>query len=108
MKHGFVITRVSLRGPSVPAAEVKFRRGLNAVIGPSDTGKTFIGQCVDYALGSGRQPKRIPEASKYDQVELELETADGSESYTLQRGLEGGAIRCLGPDGKAIVLGEKH
>jgi hypothetical protein len=108
MKHGFVITRVSLRGPSAPAAEVEFRRGLNAVIGPSDTGKTFIGQCIDYALGSGKQPKRIPEAEKYDQVELALETADGSAAYVLQRGLEGGAIRCFGPGGKETVLGERH
>lgn len=108
MKHGFVITRVALRGQSVPAAEVEFRRGLNVVIGPSDTGKTFIGQCIDYALGGGKQPKRIPEAARYDQVELGIETADGSESYTLQRGLEGGAIRCFGPDGEGTVLGEKH
>lgn len=107
MKYGFVIKRLALRGPTVPLAQVEFRRGLNAVIGPSDTGKTFIGLCIDYALGSGKPPKRIPEAAKYDQVELELETADGSASYTLQRGLEGGAIRCIGPDGER-VLGEKH
>lgn len=108
MKYGFVITRVALQGPTVPAAEVEFRRGLNAVIGPSDTGKTFIVQCIDFALGSGRQPKRIPEAAKYDRVEVVLETADSSATYTLQRALEGGAVRCFGSNGEETILGERH
>jgi hypothetical protein len=67
-----------------------------------------MAQCIDYALGSGRKPKNIPEAAKYNSVEVDIETRDGLARYTLQRGLEGGAIRCVGPDGKETILGEKH
>ena len=40
---------------------VRFNRGLNVVVGASNTGKTYIAQCVDFMLGGSRSPKEIPE-----------------------------------------------
>src|SRR5215217_4232709 len=61
VKFGFALRRLSLVGPDNPPAEVVFTRGLNVIAGPSDTGKSFIAQCLDYALGGGEVPKAIPE-----------------------------------------------
>ena len=60
---GFQIRRLTLVGRGVPDAEVTFKEGLNVVSGPSDTGKTFIVQCIDYMLGGKDMPEPIPAAA---------------------------------------------
>ena len=74
MKFGFVLRRLTLIGPGKAPAQVPFTRGLNVIAGPSNTGKSFIAQCLDYALGSGKPPKEdVPEAEGYSSVVLEIE-----------------------------------
>ena len=46
-----------------------FADGLNVVAGPSDTGKTYVAQCLSFLMGSGKTPKQIPEAAPYDRPE---------------------------------------
>lgn len=67
---GFQLRRLTLVGNGVPNAEVQFKEGLNVVSGPSDTGKTFIVQCIDYMLGRKDVPKSIPESDRYETVRL--------------------------------------
>ncbi|MFW2579931.1 hypothetical protein, partial [Aliarcobacter butzleri] len=55
----------------------------------SDTGKTFIFQCINYMLGGSTPPKSIPESENYNLVSLIIETYDGKE-YKLERSLHGG------------------
>ena len=57
MKFGFAFRRLALIGPGKVPAEVTFMRGLNVIGGPSDSGKSFIAQCIDYALGGGAAPR---------------------------------------------------
>ena len=103
---GFVLKQLRLTGPSVPKAAIDFDFGLNAVVGPSDTGKTFIVQCIDFMLGASTPPKRIPEAAGYDTAHLELEVTSG-ERLVLQRSLSGGAFRLTRGD-ETITLKENH
>ncbi len=103
---GFHITSLSLTGPGVPKAEAIFYKGLNVIAGPSDTGKTFMVQCIDFAMGAGTAPKDIPESAGYDLVALGLQGADG-KSYLLERALRGGALRLL-QNGTQTQLSEKH
>lgn len=108
MKFGFAIRRLALVGPGKAPAEVAFTRGLNVVAGPSDTGKSFIAQCLDYALGGGAPPKEIPEADGYSSVVLEIEANSDQCVYLLERSLRGGEILCK-TDGKPDrVLAAKH
>lgn len=108
MKFGFALRRLALIGPGKTAAEVTFARGLNVIAGPSDTGKSFIAQCLDYALGGGDSPKEIPEAEGYSSVVLELETNSDQRVYLLERSLRGGDVLCK-TDGQADrVLAAKH
>jgi hypothetical protein len=94
MKFGFALRRLALVGHGKTAAEVTFARGLNVIAGPSDTGKSFIAQCLDYVLGAGDPPKEIPEAEGYSSVVLQIETNRDQRVYSLERSLRGGAVLC--------------
>lgn len=79
-----------MTGQNVDAARVDFGQKLTVVRGPSDTGKSFIVDAIDFALG-GSSLKEVPEREGYDSVMLGVATADG-DSYTLVRSVRGGRI----------------
>lgn len=108
MKFGFALRRLALVGPGRTAAEVTFARGLNVIAGPSDTGKSFIAQCLDYALGSGDPPKEIPETEGYSSVVLEIEANNDQRIYSLERSLRGGDVVCKTDGEPNRVLAAKH
>ncbi|MBZ4329739.1 MULTISPECIES: AAA family ATPase [Myxococcaceae] len=108
MKFGFALRRLSLTGPGKLPAEVVFTRGLNVIAGPSETGKSFIAQCVDYALGGGEEPKDIPEAEGYTTVLLEIESNPDHRTYKLERSLRGGEVRCTTEGQSDRILAAKH
>lgn len=107
-RFGFHLTRLALTGAGLADAEVGFAPGLNVISGPSDTGKTFILQCIDYMLGARDVPVDIPEAAGYDTVILQIRALADDATYTLSRGLRGGAFRLLRPDDSATILREQH
>lgn len=92
MNNGFWITGVRLQGPGVDPASIQFNTGLNVVCGPSDTGKTFIAECIDFAFGASNPPKDIPEAEGYDTIELGIFDRGRQVEVTLRRALRGGDI----------------
>lgn len=108
MKFGFALRRLTMIGPGKEPAEILFKRGLNVIAGPSDTGKSFIAQCIDFTLGSGDPPKEIPQANGYDSVVLEIEANRDGRVYSLMRGLRGGEIRCISHGLPDRVLAAKH
>ncbi|CAM2340731.1 hypothetical protein [Burkholderia vietnamiensis] len=75
-------------GPDKPEARVDFRDPAMLVRGASDTGKSYIRDCLWYLLGGDKLPKKIPEASGYDLLALELEVHDGK--YEVRRAHAGG------------------
>jgi hypothetical protein len=108
VKFGLALRRLALTGPGKEPAEVTFTRGLNVIAGPSDTGKSYIAQCLDYALGSGDPPKEIPEAQGYSSVVLEIEANNDQRVYTLERSLRGGEVLCKTVGQPDRVLAAKH
>jgi hypothetical protein len=105
---GFILTRLTLKGASVPNAEVTFSTGLNVIAGPSDTGKTFIVQCIDYMFGASGAPKEIPEAKSYDLLSLAIRACDGQDEFVLERSLRGGSIRLKQNGMPDRTLAPKH
>ncbi|MGD9714638.1 MAG: AAA family ATPase [Thermomicrobiales bacterium] len=91
-----VLRRLRVSGVGLDDAEVKFGPKLTLITGRSETGKTHIVECLDFALGDGGQPKEIPERDGYDVVALELEH-DGS-AYVISR-------RMSTPDDARIFVG---
>lgn len=108
MKFGFIFRRLLLIGPEKTPAEVTFARGLNVIAGPSDSGKSFIAQCLDYALGSGASPKQIPEAEGYSSVIIDIEANSDGRVYSLERSLRGGEVLCKTYGQTDRVLAAKH
>lgn len=84
--YGFCINELSLRGKEKLNADLLFKKGLNLITGASDTGKTFVFECIDYILGSSTIPKEIKEAEGYDNLYLEIKTYSNSY-YVIQRNL---------------------
>lgn len=84
--YGFYLSTLSLRGKGKKNAEITFYQGLNLISGASNTGKTFIFQCIDFIFGGRDVPKNIDERKGYDIVLLELRTYDG-RILTLRRNL---------------------
>lgn len=108
MNFGFALRRLAITGPGKEPAQVTFTRGLNVIAGPSDTGKSFIAQCIDYALGSGDLPKEIPETEDYSSVVLEIEANNDQRVYSLERSLRGGEVLCKTVGQPDRVLAAKH
>ena len=102
-KNGFFIKELEIRGSNVPTRSISFKKGLNVIFGTSDTGKTFIFQCIDYMLGSTKPPKSIPESKGYDFIRLVIETYKGDE-HTLERDLreKNGDVRLIDKDSNVI------
>jgi hypothetical protein len=107
MTFGFVLRRLIVSGPGVKDAVIDFKRGLNVIAGPSDTGKTFIAQCINFVLGSSKAPKEIPQARQYSSIALLIESSD-NVIYSLERGLRAGEIRLTTEGEQERVLDTKN
>ena len=103
---GFHLKRLRLVGENVRDAEIEFFKGFNLISGLSDTGKSFILQCLDFSLGDRKVPKEIPEASRYETVILDILSNEG-ETITLRRALRGGGLTCT-QNGKESELKAQH
>lgn len=84
------LTHLTFLGASVPPASVEFGPQLTLVRGPSDTGKSFIANAIDFMLGATNL-KEIPERDGYSTVLLGLLLAD-DQAVTLSRPITGGAL----------------
>lgn len=83
------LNRLISRGPDKVDAEIEFAQHNCLIRGGSDTGKSYIRDCLWYMLGGDKQPKHIPEDEGYDTLLLEL-TFD-KEDLLIVRGLRGGS-----------------
>jgi hypothetical protein len=88
--HGFFLKKLILTGEGKPAAELPFSTGLNVISGASDTGKSYVIQCIDYMFGASEPPKSIEEAAGYTAIALSLQAYHGGQVFTLVRSLHGG------------------
>ena len=88
---GFLLRKLQVLGTDVEPAELVFQPGLNVISGLSDTGKSYILQCIDYMLGAQTSPKQIKESKPYNTMLLEIETQE-EKVYTLERNMNGNII----------------
>jgi hypothetical protein len=88
-----ILKRLASLGLAKAPAIIEFDPLANLVRGPSDTGKSYIRDCLWYLLGGDKVPKPIPESAGYDSLILAF--ASGEVDYLIVRGLRGGAARIL-------------
>jgi hypothetical protein len=103
---GFRLSKLVVTGENQEPASVDFKPGLNVISGGSDTGKTWLFQCLSYMLGGSEMPPDIKEAKPYNFAWLEIATYDGI-SYTLKRPLVGGDALVFSNKYDDIKQGEK-
>ncbi|MGQ0631604.1 MAG: hypothetical protein ACT4P1_11210 [Sporichthyaceae bacterium] len=85
-----VLTHLTFIGAAVPPASVEFGPKLTLVRGPSDTGKSYIVDAIDFMLGASAL-KEIPERVGYSTVLLGIELPTG-DAVTLARAVTGGKV----------------
>lgn len=84
--YGFYITHLLLKGIGKSDAELILQKGLNVISGASNTGKTFIFECLDFIFGTQEKPKKIAESEGYTELLLEIQTYEG-KNITFKRNL---------------------
>ncbi len=70
------IKKLTVTGEGKEPSIITFGEGLNIVCGPSDTGKSYIIECIDYIFGGNTIP--IDPKEGYDCVMMIVETAQGT------------------------------
>lgn len=86
----FTIRKLTVSGGGHQDSIIEFTDGLNLIIGPSNTGKSLIMDCIDYVFGFtpkvNRPSKIVDNSNGYTHVELELKTDKGSVSLKREIG----------------------
>ena len=102
------IESVVVSGPDLMDAAVFFTKGANVVQGGSNTGKSYIVQCIKFALGSNKPPKIIDESKGYALVKVKFVNDDGT-SFAIERVLSPSSKPTFyDEEGKVQTLGVKH
>jgi DNA repair ATPase RecN len=102
------IESVVVSGPDRADAAVYFEKGANVVQGGSNTGKSYIVQCLKFALGANTPPKPINESQGYTTLKVKFVHDDG-RSFTIERHLsESSKPTFYDEEGKVQTLGVKH
>lgn len=71
-------------------ATIIFDMNRTLIRGPSDTGKSYIRDCLWYLLGGEKIPKDIPENESYDTLFLQINF--NNENYTLKKSLKSNSL----------------
>lgn len=107
------LSHLTFTGTNAAPASVDFSPHVTVIHGPSDTGKSFIVDAIDFVLGA-KELKEIPEREGYSRVLLGLELPSG-ERVTLARSVDGGGISLYRADMRVEpstapdeTLGAKH
>jgi predicted nucleic acid-binding Zn-ribbon protein len=88
-----ILEQVAFLGPRKEPAIINFDSSLTVICGASDTGKSFLVEAIDFALGRSNPPRDIPQRVGYDRLRLRLKNNASPNSWTLERSLSGGGYR---------------
>lgn len=79
MKPGFWISNITVaRHPTRRDSSLTFEEGLNVICGPSNTGKSWVLQCIDYIFGMRAKDFALNEGSGYTEVRMKVTTPRGT------------------------------
>lgn len=96
----FYIEKLVVSGGGHKASVIDFRLGLNFVLGPSNTGKSLVMDCIDYVFGftpkKNRPSKIVDNSYGYNCISLHLATGRGT--VILERKIGGSKISVSGTD----------
>ncbi len=103
MTSRLLLTHLTYFGPNRPTASVEFSPTLTTITGPSNTGKSFIVDSIDFMLGA-KQLREIPQLDGYTDVMLGMLLPSGM-AITLARSVQGGRFSLYESDLRDGPLG---
>lgn len=78
----FYIDKLTVSGGGHKTTVIDFKSSLNFILGPSNTGKSLVMDCLDYAFGftpkKNRPSKIVDNNYGYERIALHLVTANGT------------------------------
>lgn len=86
---GFFIERLVVTGRGKKPSTIEFSDGLNFIVGPSNTGKSYIVECIDYLFGfepKKNKPFRFDPDLGYDNFKLFTRTPNGTVIFERRLG----------------------
>mgnify|MGYP000961826993 CR=1 FL=1 len=95
----FYIEKLVVTGDGKESSVVEFSSGLNFIIGPSDTGKSYVMECIDYLFGfeeKTSKPYRFDKGLGFDHFRLHTKTDGGTVIF--ERKLDSSKITVSGTD----------
>ena len=87
------LKHLCVKGSGLLPAMVSFDGHRTLIRGPSDTGKSHIGDCIWFLLGGTRTLEQFPESKGYDLLELAF--LHDKHEYFVRKAMAGGAARVL-------------
>lgn len=93
MPQRLILDQIAFVGPRKKPVIIDFDSSLTVICGASDTGKSFLVEAIDFALGRSTPPRDIPQRVGYDRLRLRLKNNASSAFWTLERSLSGGGYR---------------
>ena len=78
----FYIKRISVSGEKVRTSTVEFGNQVNIILGPSNTGKSYIIGCINFMFGGENPP--FSKSTGYDKITMYLEDSNG-DVITVER-----------------------
>lgn len=103
----FYIKKLIVAGGGHEATVLEFAPGVNFILGPSNTGKSLVMDCIDYVFGftpkKNHPSKIVDNCHGYERIILHLATKNGT--VTLNREI-GRNIIMVGGDDPTVQCGE--
>lgn len=81
---------LAVTGPGKKPALLEFNGKSHLVFGPTDTGKSYIVECLRYCLGGDQRPKDVGYSEGYTRIALQVARPSG-ERFTFFRDLTDGS-----------------
>ena len=96
----FYIKKLMVSGGGHHTSVIDFKPGLNFILGPSNTGKSLVMDCLDYMFGftpkKNKPSKIVDNNNGYEWIPLQLATANGT--VILERKIGESKITVSGSD----------
>lgn len=116
MTNRIQIDKLIIKSQTAPDAVLNFQPGLNVISGPSDSGKSFVVDLIDFMFGASALRRTIPEIELYDYVVMQITvTGEAVEQLSIARSIDGddyelreGHVDRTGPIGEPELLAKKH
>ena len=72
----FYIKSIGASGPSIEYSQITFDAGVNILHGPSNSGKSYVINCINFMFAAKEAPFTIS-STGYDTIHMTLESMDG-------------------------------